>query len=79
MAIGWTAAITFLPDNRHTQAATVLTTGFSVFTFYVFYAVNILALISVYYVTGEISDAGGLKERIGSVQKLKNIRGIVKE
>lgn len=71
--------LTFLPDSWHTQAATVLTTAVSVFTFYVFYAVNILALISVYYVTGEITDAGGLKERIAGIQKLKNIRGIVKE
>lgn len=71
--------LTFLPDSWHTQAATVLTTGVSVFTFYIFYAVNILALISVYYVTGEITDANGLKDRIAGVQKLKNIRGIVKE
>ena len=74
---GWN--LSFLDDRLHTQAATVLTTWISVCAFYLFYAVNILALISVYYVTGEITDAGGLKNRIASIQKLKNIRGIVKE
>ena len=71
--------LSFLEGRFHTQAATVITTWISVFTFYVFYAINILALISVYYVTGEITNADGLRNRIESIQKLKNIRGIVKE